>query len=199
MKQIIKDVLNDMSEGQINLGSESARETVSSLISAALKTKGIYTEYTDEEIEEQAAKEFWVCDICGQSTYDVEYDYLASQTRHLKCQLEYENENSEGYTDDTEKDEKYWSRIQSYMEMSSGGLPEDGDDRTVIDSHKLAEEIVDNKKGKYIYESPDGGETVFRRPFGDCDPKNKEHIDWETKEPTGKTFLDYPWHTEKKK
>ena len=56
MKQIIKDVLDDMSEGQINLGSEAARETVSSLISVALKTKGTYTEYTDDEIEEQAAK-----------------------------------------------------------------------------------------------------------------------------------------------
>ena len=90
MKQIIKDVLDDMSEGQINLGSEAARETVSSLISVALKTKGTYTEYTDDEIEEQAAKESWVCDICGQSTYDVEYDYIGSGANHLQCELEEE-------------------------------------------------------------------------------------------------------------
>ena len=51
MKKIIKDVLNDMSESQINLASEAARETVSSLISVALKTKGCYTEYSDTEIE----------------------------------------------------------------------------------------------------------------------------------------------------
>ena len=51
MKQIIMNVLDDMSESQINLASEAARETVSTLISAALKTKGIYTEYGDDEIE----------------------------------------------------------------------------------------------------------------------------------------------------
>jgi hypothetical protein len=57
---------------------------------------------------------------------------------------------------------------------------------------------VDNKDKGYLYESPDGGKTVFRRPFGDYDPKNKEEINWKTKELTGKTFLDYPWHKEKK-
>ena len=40
MKQIIMDVLDDMSESQINLASETARKTVSSLISAALKAQG---------------------------------------------------------------------------------------------------------------------------------------------------------------
>jgi hypothetical protein len=40
MKQIIKDVLDDMSNSQINLASDAARETVSSLISAALKAQG---------------------------------------------------------------------------------------------------------------------------------------------------------------
>ena len=39
MKQIIMNVLDDMSESQINLASETARETVSSLISAALKAQ----------------------------------------------------------------------------------------------------------------------------------------------------------------
>ncbi len=40
MKQIIMDVLDDMSNSQVNLTSETARETVSSLISAALKAQG---------------------------------------------------------------------------------------------------------------------------------------------------------------
>ena len=40
MKQIIKDVLGDMSDSQINLASSAARETISSLISAALKAQG---------------------------------------------------------------------------------------------------------------------------------------------------------------
>ena len=32
---------------------------------------------------------------------------------------------------------------------------------------KLSEEIVDNKDVKYIYESPDGGKTIYRRKFGE--------------------------------
>jgi hypothetical protein len=80
---------------------------------------------------------------------------------------------------------------QAYLEMTSDGLPEGGDAQAVLESHKLADEIVDNQKGKWIYESPDGGETVFRRPFSDYDPKNKEEIDWETKEPTGRKFTEY--------
>ena len=91
MKEIIKNVLDDMSESQINLASETARETISNLITAALKSKGIYTEYGDTELEEQRARKVWICDICGQSTYDVEYDYIGSGTNHLGCELERKN------------------------------------------------------------------------------------------------------------
>ena len=84
MKQTIRQVLDDMKDSQINLGSETARETISSLVSAALKNKGCYTEYDDSEIEEQNARATWVCSICGENTADVEYDYLGSGTNHLK-------------------------------------------------------------------------------------------------------------------
>ena len=226
MKQIIKDVLNDMSDSQINLASDTARETVSSLISAALKTKGSYTEYDDSEIEEQNARETWVCEICGKNTFDVGVDYIGSGTNHLGCELEVESNNTAGINpniaediDETDKDKKVnWFddddipeglkrakelsqqaldegarslQKQLYTEMTSDGLPEGGDTQAVLESHKLADEIVDNQKGKWIYESPDGGKTVFRRPFSDYDPKNKEEIDWETKEPTGRKFTEY--------
>ena len=92
MKQIIKDVLDDMSNSQVNLASDAARETVSSLISAALKTKGCYTEYDDSEIEEQNARATWVCSICGENTADVDYDYLGSGTNHLGCELKSQEE-----------------------------------------------------------------------------------------------------------
>ena len=88
MKQIIKDVLEDMSNSQVNLASDAARETVSSLISAALKTKGSYIVFTDSEIEEQEARETWVCEICGENTFEVDYDHLGSGTNHLGCELE---------------------------------------------------------------------------------------------------------------
>ena len=226
MKQIIKDVLEDMSNSQVNLASDAARETVSSLISAALKTKGTYTEYDDSEIEEQEARETWVCEICGKNTFEVDYDYLGSGTNHLGCELEVESNNTAGINpniaediDETDKDKKVnWFddddipeglkrakelsqqaldegarslQKQIYNEMTSDGLPEGGDAQAVLESHKLADEIVDNQKGKWIYESPDGGKTVFRRPFSDYDPKNKEEIDWKTKEPTGRKFTEY--------
>ena len=82
---------------------------------------------------------------------------------------------------------------QAYVEMTSDGLPEGGDAQAVLESHKLAEEIVEAQEGTWIYESPDGGKTVFRRPFSDYDPKNKEEIDFKTKEPTGRKFTDYPF------
>ena len=30
---------------------------------------------------------------------------------------------------------------------------------------KLAEDIVENKEERYIYESPDGGKTIYKRAF----------------------------------
>ena len=82
---------------------------------------------------------------------------------------------------------------QAYNEITSDGLPAGGDTQAVLESHKLAEEIVDNQGEKWIYESPDGGKTVFRRPFQDYSPENKEEIDFETKQPTGRKFTDYPF------
>ena len=307
MKQIIKDVLDDMSNSQVNLGSSAARKMISTLISSALKSKGCYTEYDDDEIDEQKARDFWVCSICGKSTYGVDYDYIGSGTNHLGCELEIEMGNKEddvakalGHMDEDGKyitrheknssQKKHDEEPHSYIggseeidgaytaeefeeweeavsqslsqesnktyrddfpqveELEDGStLPEDDTDyytgpdghynkskdwdvvRVQPDKEKfysvvenlgwdsrdkqqkkigeitkqeygnlLSEQIVDNKDKGYLYESPDGGKTVFRRLFGDDDPKNKEEINWKTKELTGKTFLDYPWHKEKK-
>ena len=85
---------------------------------------------------------------------------------------------------------------QLYTEMTSDGLPEGGDAQAVKESHRLAEQIVNAKEGDWIYESPDGGKTVFRRPFADYDMSKKEEIDWETKEPTGRVFTQYPFPPE---
>ena len=273
MKQIIKDVLDDMSESQVNLASSAARETVSSLISAALKTNGFYKEYTDYELDEQKARAAWVCSICGENTFEVDYDYIGSGYNHLGCELK-SQEDIDEYIEDIDEQayaqgrgssktvqtlddgggityrEKNWLQKkhenkvfggdtgvdadfghdmggnyeipttnddsdipeglkrakelsreaikeelqrQAYMEMTSDGLPAGGDAQAVLDSHKLAEEIVEAQEGTWIYESPDGGKTVFRRPFSDYDPKNKEEIDWKTKEPTGRKFTEYPF------
>ena len=41
MKQLIKDILEDISKGQVNLESEAAREMVANLIIASIKSSGV--------------------------------------------------------------------------------------------------------------------------------------------------------------
>ena len=134
MKQIILNVLKDMTKNQVNLGSEAARMVIANSITNALESNGIYRQHTEIELEKQkrpvfpeaknyCSKKAWICSICGKNTYDVDWDYIGSNTNHLKCELENEMKN------------------------------------------KLSEEIVDDKSKKYIYESPDGGKTIYRREF----------------------------------
>ena len=212
------DVLEDMVGGQVNLASEAARKMVATTITAALKTKGTYTEYGDDEIEEQNARATWVCSICGENTFEVDSDYIGSGTNHLGCELELENDRKSyinDNVDETDKDkkvdwfddkrvtkdrrkddrrEKNWSQKkhedkvfdreslqkQAYLEMSVDGLPPGGDAQAVMDSriwvNKLAEEIVSDNDTGYIYESPDGGETVYKRKMGES--KRELVKDW---------------------
>ena len=208
-----------MSTGQINLESEASRELIANTIMAAIKTnngrKGWVLDLSTldsepkldtpiyEKPDEQKARESWVCNICGENTYDVDWDYIGSGTNHLGCELKSQEEIDE-YIEDIDEQayaqgrgsskdvrrEKTWSQKkhedkvfgnvqkQIYSEMTTDGLPEGGDTQAVLDSHKLAEEIVDNKEEKYIFESPDGGKTVFKRKFGS--DKRELVEDWET-------------------
>jgi hypothetical protein len=219
MKQLIMNVLEDMSTGQINLESEASRELITNTIMAAIKTnngrKGWVLDLSTvnggpkldtpiyEKSDEQKARDSWVCDICGENTFEVDYDYIGSGTNHLGCELKSQEEIDE-YIEDIDEQayaqgrgsskdvrrEKTWSQKkhedkvfgnvqkQIYSEMTSDGLPEGGDTQAVLDSRKLAEEIVDNKEEKYIFESPDGGKTVFKRKFGS--DKRELVEDWKT-------------------
>ena len=119
MKQLIKDVLEDMSQDQINLASETARETIATVIISAIRAsdKGWYLdldhseerEKEDKKIlesrktEEWKVKESWVCSICGKNTYDVDWDYIGSGTNHLGCELEDEKRKGD-------RREKNWSQ-----------------------------------------------------------------------------------------
>jgi hypothetical protein len=143
--------------------------------------------------EKEEAK--WVCEHCGKPTFHIDYDYIGSNYNHLGCELEIEMRENNHEDKVFGKPGKWRKDIQKqiYTEMTSDGLPEGGDTQAVLESHKLAEEIVDSQDEKWIYESPDGGKTVFRRSFGDYEMKNKEEINWETKEPTGRKFTEYPY------
>ena len=41
MKQLIKDILEDVAKGQINLASAAARETIANLIMAGIKSSNV--------------------------------------------------------------------------------------------------------------------------------------------------------------
>ena len=45
-----------------------------------------------EKMFEKEYLEHWKCELCGDHTHEVDYDYLGSGTNHLKCELEYQNE-----------------------------------------------------------------------------------------------------------
>jgi hypothetical protein len=134
MKKIIKNVLGDLAGSQLNFESESARETIASLLASTLKSKGCYTKYDDSETTDE-------------------------------------------YNPDTEG-----------MTGHDHGMVWEHDMGGSYLTPRLSSDIM----GGWIYESPDGGKTVFRRRSGEeYDAKNKEEIYWKTKLPTGRVFSDY--------
>ena len=226
MKQLILDVLEDMSNDQINLASETARETIANIIVATIRTsKGWYLDLNHSKKQEEADKKMieshmtevesekakWVCSICGDNTYNVDFDYIGSGYNHLGCELEVEMKSDKRVSNDRRKGDRrereypYNSFVKDkHEQVKARGVIkpkkrvkkkfyEDAGDGHMLEVGKLAEEIVDKQEGKWIYESPDGGKTVFRRPFSNYDPKYKEEIDFKTKEPTGRMFTDYPF------
>ena len=190
MKQLIMDVLEDMVGGQVNLASEAARKMVATTITAALKTKGSYKEYTDYELDEQEARASWVCSLCGENTFDVDSDYIGSGTNHLGCELESENDRKpyiNDTVDETDKDKKVdWNDdliIGIANEEKDFNQAVFGDSKDLTEAriqsdykNKLAEEIVSDNDTGYIYESPDGGETVYKRKMGES--KRELVKDW---------------------
>ncbi len=190
MKQLIIDVLEDMSNGQINLASEAARKTVANTIVAAIKTnkKGWFLDIgtidgkpklTEEELETQRYKEFWICGICGKDTSKVEYDGIGSGTNHLMCELEMENADEDARTMPDglgrakelaqEAIEEGMRRTKNDMQLEHEEKVFDtaGEEVEPVNSYFTAD-VKDERdlEKDYIYESPDGGETIYRREFG---------------------------------
>ena len=97
MKKLIKNVLADVcTTSQPNLESDACRETIATLIIAAIKSRPWFLELSTLDgkpkltEEEQRYKDHWTCDICGKDTSGIDYDYIGSGTNHLGCELEAE-------------------------------------------------------------------------------------------------------------
>ena len=113
MKEVIKVCLD-----RYNNKSYSNAE-LSDLIIGAIKTNGWYLDMGDKDLmcshgnnlndncsecNAEQVKDTWVCDICGKSTYAVEWDHVGSGTNHLGCELEIEMKSN----DNIEYREKNW-------------------------------------------------------------------------------------------
>jgi hypothetical protein len=165
MEDTIKVALARWRDRQPNMASESFRNNLAEEIALLLREKGTYTEYGDAEIEEQKAKETWVCSICGKNTFDVDYDYLGSGTNHLGCEL------AEGFqviTGDSDTDElleierqnqehrepPYNSFVRNKEELKkSNDYVYSGD----MPSRLVDDAGVDIKTGKYVGDNiPEG-------------------------------------------
>ena len=90
MKQIILNVLDGMTGNQTNLDSDAAREVIADSITGALESNGVYKQHTVIELEKQEAKKEWICQTCGKSTFETDYDYLVHPKLHLGCALKEE-------------------------------------------------------------------------------------------------------------
>ena len=144
MEKLIDDVLKQYRK--TNLHSEAGRQVIVRAIMKEIRNpnRGYYLnmnkidgripEVTDKEEEAK-----WVCQHCGESTFNVEYDYIGSGYNHLECDMKEENNDY----------------------VYSGDMKE---------ANKLAEEIAEGSADLgYIFESPDGGKTMYRRRVGESE------------------------------
>ena len=178
MEKLIDEVLKQYRE--TNLHSEAGRQTMVRAIMKEIRNsnRGYYLNMNkiDGRVPEVTVKEEeakWVCEHCGESTIEVEYDYIGSNYNHLGCDLKEEN-NDYVYSGDMKDAQR-----QAYNEMTADGLPPGGDAQAVLESHKLAEQIAEGSvELGYIFESPDGGETIYRRKVGESERELVSKKNW---------------------
>ena len=177
MEKIIDTVLERLKE--TNLHSAVARQTIVRAIMKEIRSgKGFFLNMNsiDDDIPEagdrlEEAK--WVCEHCGESTFYVEYDYIGSGSNHLQCDLKETKHFADDFHEGKDGDYVYSGDLkdaqqQAYSELSADGLPSGGDAQVTRDANKLAEEIAEGSADLgYIFETPDGGETLYRRKVGE--------------------------------
>ena len=180
MEKLIETVLEELRD--INLHSAAGRQAVVKAIMKKIRSKtGWYLNMNTidgervpgETDKEEEAK--WVCEHCGESTFEVEYDYIGSNYNHLQCDLKETKHFANDFHEGKDGDNNYVysgdlkdAQQQAYNELSADGLPPGGDAQATRDAQKLAEEIAGGSvELGYIFESPDRGETLYRRKVGE--------------------------------
>ena len=191
MEKLIETVLEELRD--TNLHSAAGRQAIVKAIMKKIRSKtGWYLNLNTidgERVPEQTDKEEeakWVCEHCGESTFEVEYDYIGSNYNHLQCDLKETKHFANDFHDGKDGDNNYVysgdlkdAQQKAYNELSADGLPPGGDAQATRDAQKLAEEIAGGSVDLgYIFESPDGGETIYRRKVGESEREIVSKKDW---------------------
>ena len=102
MSEILKEIKKlrkEVKEVKNILTDETSRDYVQALIDNNLvcnysglpstKSYGDNSSIKNEELSQEYLDQ-WTCDICGEHTHEVEYDYLGNNRNHLGCELKLE-------------------------------------------------------------------------------------------------------------
>ena len=191
MEKLIETVLEELRD--TNLHSAAGRQAVVRAIMKKIRSKtGWYLNLNTidgERVPEQTDKEEeakWVCEHCDESTFEVDYDYIGSNYNHLQCDLKETKHFANDFHEGRDGDNNYVysgdlkdAQQQAYNELSADGLPPGGDAQATRDANKLAEEIAGGSVDLgYIFESPDGGETIYRRKVGESERELISKENW---------------------
>ena len=191
MEKLIETVLEELRD--TNLHSAAGRQAIVRAIMKKIRSKtGWYLNLNTidgERVPEQTDKEEeakWVCEHCDESTFEVDYDYIGSNYNHLQCDLKETKHFANDFHEGRDGDNNYVysgdlkdAQQQAYNELSADGLPPGGDAQATRDANKLAEEIAGGSVDLgYIFESPDGGETIYRRKVGESERELISKENW---------------------
>ena len=191
MEKLIETVLEELRD--TNLHSAAGRQAIVKAIMKKIRSgKGFFLNMNSidgERVPGQTDKEEeakWICKHCGESTFYVEYDYIGSGTNHLQCDLKETKHFADDFHEGRDGDNDYVysgdlkdAQQQAYNELSADGLPPGGDAQATRDANKLAEEIAGGSVDLgYIFESPDGGKTIYRRKVGESERELISKENW---------------------
>ena len=191
MEKLIETVLEELRD--TNLHSAAGRQAIVRAIMKKIRSKtGWYLNLNTidgERVPEQTDKEEeakWVCEHCDESTFEVDYDYIGSNYNHLQCDLKETKHFANDFHEGRDGDNNYVysgdlkdAQQQAYNELSADGLPPGGDAQATRDANKLAEEIAGGSVDLgYIFESPDGGKTIYRRKVGESERELISKENW---------------------
>ena len=155
-------------------------------IQAALDSLEMALEHLEDQEEytlnDVSIKDLW--DIWEEASHQLGMSDDTNETKHF----------ADGFHEgEWEKDMRPWPGLDQVLKDID--VPEEWESVKTMTYDEFVEEYGELKETPktdwWIYESPDGGKTIFRRPPHSTIASEKEEIDWETKKPTGRLFSDY--------